>query len=84
MRTLVSDLNLSNEQLHYAKQSVDFTKKSYEHSLQRQKLGTANQLELFHAEKEYLNAKLIYIDAISYKQEITHKKLAAFSEKVVQ
>ena len=42
MRTLVSELNLSNEQLQYAKQSVDFTKKSYEQSLQRQKLGIAN------------------------------------------
>ena len=73
-------------QLQYklAKQSAQFAKLAYEQSLQRQNLGTASQLELFHAEKEYLNTKLIYIEAIAYKKEITYQKMAAFSEKVIQ
>jgi hypothetical protein len=41
-------------------------------------------LELFHAEKEYLNARLVYIGAIVYKQEMIYKNRAAFSEKVKQ
>ena len=83
MHALLAAFNSANQQYELAKQSAEYAKLAYEQSLQRQKLGTANQLELFHAEKEYLNAKLIYIDAISYKQEIIHKKMAAFSEKVM-
>ena len=67
-----------------AKQSSEYAKLAYEQSLQRQELGTASQLELFHAEKEYLSANLIYINAIAYKQETFYKKMAAFSEKVIQ
>ena len=83
MHALLAAFNSANHQYELAKKSAEYAKLAYEQSLQRQKLGTANQLELFHAEKEYLNAKLIYIDAISYKQEIIHKKMAAFSEKVI-
>ena len=83
MHALLAAFNSANQQYELAKQSAEYAKLAYEQSLQRQKLGTANQLELFHAEKEYLNAKLIYIDAISYKQETIHKKMAAFSEKVM-
>jgi outer membrane protein TolC len=83
MNALLAAFNSANQQHELAEQSSEFAKLAYEQSLQRQQLGTANQLELFHAEKEYLNAKLIYIDAISYKQEIIHKKMAAFSEKVI-
>ena len=84
MNSLIAASNSANEQYKLAKQSAQFAKLAYEQSLQRQDLGTASQLELFHAEKEYLNAKLIYIEAIAYKQEITHQKRAAFSEKVMQ
>jgi len=84
MHALLAAFNSANQQYELAKQSAEYAKLAYEQSLQRQKLGTAYQLELFHAEKEYLNAKLIYIDAISYKQEIIHKKIAAFREKIVQ
>jgi len=83
MHSLLAAFNSANQQYELAKQSSEFAKLAYEQSLQRQDLGTANQLELFHAEKEYLNAKLIYIEAIAYKQEIIHKKMAAFSEKVM-
>jgi len=83
MYSLLAAFNSANQQYELAKQSSEYAKLAYEQSLQRQQLGTANQLELFHAEKEYLNAKLIYIDAISYKQEIIHKKMAAFSEKII-
>lgn len=83
MHALLAAFNSANQQYELAKQSAEFAKLAYEQSLQRQQLGTASQLELFHAEKEYLNAKLIYIAAIAYKQEITHKKMAAFSEKVI-
>ena len=83
MHALLAAFNSANQQYELAKQSAEYAKLAYEQSLQRQQLGTANQLELFHAEKEYLNAKLIYIDAISYKQETIHKKMAAFSEKVM-
>ena len=84
MNILLAAFNSANEQYKLAKQSVGFAKLAYEQSLQRQELGTASQLELFHAEKEYLNAKLIYINAITYKQETFYKKMAAFSEKVIQ
>ncbi len=84
MHALLSAFNSANQQYELAKQSVDYAKLAYEQSLERQQLGTASQLELFHAEKEYLNVKLIYIDAIAYKQEIIHKKMASFSEKVMQ
>ena len=84
MRTLVSELNFSNEQVQYAKQSVDFTKKSYEHSLQRQKLGTANQLELFHAEKEYINAQLVYIDLLSVMHKLKLKEKCILNDKVLK
>ncbi len=84
MHALLAAFNSANQQYELAKQSVDYAKLAYEQSLERQQLGTASQLELFHAEKEYLNVKLIYIDAIAYRQEIIHKKMAAFSEKVVQ
>ena len=84
MRTLVSELNLSNEQLQYAKQSVDFTKKSYEQSLQRQKLGTANQLELFHAEKEYINAQLVYIELLSVMHKLKLKVKFILNDKVLK
>ena len=84
MRTLVSELNLSNEQLHYAKQSVDFTKKSYEQSLQRQKLGTANQLELFHAEKEYINSQLVYIELLSVMHKLKLKEKFILNDKVLK
>ena len=84
MNALLAAFNSANQQHELAKLSSEFAKLAYEQSLQRQQLGTAYQLELFHAEKEYLNAKLIYIDAIAYRQEIIHKKMAAFSEKVVQ
>ncbi len=83
MHALLAAFNSANQQHELAKLSSEFAKLAYEQSFQRQQLGTASQLELFHAEKEYLNAKLIYIAAIAYKQEITHKKLAAFSEKVM-
>jgi outer membrane protein TolC len=84
MNSIVTASNSASEQYELAKQSVDYAKLAYEQSLERQQLGTASQLELFHAEKEYLNVKLIYIDAIAYKQEIIHKKMASFSEKVMQ
>ena len=84
MNSLVTASNSANEQYELANHSVEYAKLAYEQSLQRQQLGTASQLELFHAEKEYLNVKLIYIDAIAYKQEIRHKKMASFSEKVMQ
>ena len=84
MRTLVSELNFSNEQLQYAKQSVDFTKKSYEQSLQRQKLGTANQLELFHAEKEYINAQLVYIELLSVMHKLKLKEKFILNDKVLK
>jgi len=84
MRTLVSELNLSNEQLQYAKQSVDFTKKSYEQSLQRQKLGTSNQLELFHAEKEYINAQLVYIDILSVMHKLKLKEKFILNDKILK
>ena len=84
MRTLVSELNFSNEQLQYAKQSVDFTKKSYKQSLQRQKLGTANQLELFHAEKEYINAQLVYIELLSVMHKLKLKEKFILNDKVLK
>jgi len=84
MHTLVAAYNSAQEQYSLAKKSVGFAKLAYEQSMQRQALGTATQLELFHAEKEFLNAKLIYIDAITYKQEITQKKMASFTKKVMQ
>lgn len=84
MHTLVAAYNSAQEQYSLAKKSVGFAKLAYEQSLERQVLGTATQLELFHAEKEFLNAKLIYIDAITYKQEITEKKIASFIRKVIQ
>ncbi|MGY8989882.1 MAG: TolC family protein, partial [Flavobacteriales bacterium] len=84
MRTLVSELNFSNEQLQYAKQSVDFTKKSYKHSLQRQKLGTANQLELFHSEKEYINAQLVYIELLSVMHKLKLKEKFILNDKVLK
>jgi outer membrane protein TolC len=84
MRTLLSELNLSNEQLQYAKQSVDFTKKSYEQSLQRQKLGTSNQLELFHAEKEYINAQLVYIELLSVMHKLKLKEKFILNDKVLK
>ena len=83
MNSFIAASNSAEEQYRLAKQSTEFSKLAYEQSLQRQQLGTASQLELFHAEKEYLNAKLIYIDAIAYRQEIIHKKMAALSEKVM-
>ncbi len=83
MNSLLAAFNSANQQYELAKQSSEYDKLAYEQSLKRQELRTASQLELFHAEKEYLNAKLIYIAAIAYKQEITHKKLAAFSQKVM-
>ena len=84
MRILVSDLNLSKEQLQYAKQSVDFTKKSYEHSLQRQKFGIANQLELFYAEKEYINAQLVYIELLSVMHKLKLKEKLILNDKVLK
>ena len=84
MHALLAAFNSANQQYELAKQSSEYTKLAYEQSLQRQELGTASQLELFHAEKEYLNAKLIYINAIAYKQETFYKKMAAFSEKVMK
>ena len=84
MNSLLAASNSANEQYKLAKQSAEFSKLAYEQSLQRQELGTASQLELFHVEKEYLSAKLIYINAIAYKQETFYKKMAAFSEKVMK
>jgi len=81
MNSLIAASNSANEQYKLAKQSAEFAKLAYEQSLQRQKLGTASQLELFYTEEEYLNAKLIYIDAIAYKQKTFHKTMAAFSKK---
>jgi len=83
MHAILAAFNSANQQYELAKESSEYAKLAYEQSLQRQELGTASQLELFHAEKEYLNAKLIYIDAIAYKQEMIYKKRVAFSEKVV-
>ena len=83
MNSLIAASNSANEQYKLAKQSAQFAKLAYEQSLQRQNLGTASQLELFHAEKEYLNTKLIYIDAIAYKQEVRHQKMAMYSKKVM-
>jgi len=84
MHALLAAFNSANQQYELAKQSSEYAKLAYEQSLQRQQLGPASQLELFHAEKEYLNAKRIYINAITYKQETFYKKMAAFSEKVMQ
>ena len=84
MNTLIAGSNSANEQYELAKQSAEYAKLAYEQSLQRQELGTTTQLELFHAEKEYLNARLVYIGAIAYKQEMIYKNRAAFSEKVKQ
>ena len=82
MRTLVSDLKLANEQLKYAKQSVEFTQKAYYQSTQRQKLGTANQLELFYAEKEYINAQLVYIDLLATMHKLKLKEKFILYDKV--
>ena len=82
MRTLVSDLKLANEQLKYAKQSVEFTQKAYYQSTQRQKLGTANQLELFYAEKEYINAQLVYIDLLAIMHKLKLKEKFILYDKV--
>ena len=84
MNTLIAGSNSAKEQYELAKQSAEYAKLAYEQSLQRQELGTTTQLELFHAEKEYLNARLVYIGAIAYKQEMIYKNRAAFSEKVKQ
>ena len=84
MNSLIAASNSANEQYKLAKQSAEFAKLAYEQSLQRQELGTASQLELFYTEEEYLNAKLIYIDAIAYKQETFYKTMAAFSKKIMQ
>jgi len=84
MHTIIAGSNSANEQYELAKQSAEYAKLAYEQSLQRQELGTTTQLELFHAEKEYLNARLVYIGAIAYKQEMIYKNRAAFSEKVKQ
>jgi outer membrane protein TolC len=84
MNTIIAGSNSANEQYELAKQSAEYAKLAYEQSLQRQELGTTTQLELFHAEKEYLNARLVYIGAIVYKQEMIYKNRAAFSEKVKQ
>ena len=83
MNTLIAASNSADEQYKLAKQSADYAQIAYEQSLQRQELGTATQLELFHAEKEFLNARLIYIDAIAYKKEIIFNIMAASSEKVI-
>ena len=83
MNTLIAASNSAGEQYKLAKQSADYAQIAYEQSLQRQVLGTATQLELFHAEKEFLNARLIYIDAIAYKKEIIFNIMAASSEKVI-
>ena len=84
MNTLIAASNSANEQYKLAKQSAEYAQLAYAQSLQRQELGTATQLELFHSEKEYLNARLIYINAIAYKKEIIFKTMAACSEKVKQ
>ncbi len=84
MKNLLTAYNSALKQYSLAKESIEYTKLAYEQSLQRQTLRTATQLELFHAEKEFLNAKLIYIDVITYKQEIAHEKMIAFSKKVMQ
>jgi outer membrane protein TolC len=84
MNTIIAGSNSANEQYELAKQSAEYAKLAYEQSLQRQELGTTTQLELFHAEKEYLNARLVYIGAIAYKQEMIYKNRVAFSEKVKQ
>ena len=83
MNTLIAASNSADEQYKLAKQSADYAQIAYKQSLQRQVLGTATQLELFHAEKEFLNARLIYIDAIAYKKEIIFNIMAASSEKVI-
>ena len=82
MRTLVSDLKLANEQLKYAKQSVEFTQKAYYQSTQRQKLGTANQLELFYTEKEYINTQLVYIDLLAIMHKLKLKEKFILYDKV--
>jgi len=82
MRTLVSDLKLANEQLKYAKQSVEFTQKAYYQSTQRQKFGIANQLELFYAEKEYINAQLVNIDLLSIMHKLKLKEKFILYDKV--
>ena len=82
MNTLIAASNSANEQYKLAKQSAEYAKIAYEQSLQRQALSTATQLELFHSEKEFLNARLIYIDAIAYKKEIIFKIMAACNGKV--
>ena len=83
LNTLIAASNSADEQYKLAKQSADYAQIAYEQSLQRQVLGTATQLELFHAEKEFLNARLIYIDAIAYKKEIIFNLMASCSEKVI-
>ena len=84
MRTLISDLSLANQQLEYSQESVKLTQKAYNHSLQRQKLGTANQLELFHAEKEYINAQLIHIESLLIMHKLTFKRQSIFHDKLLQ
>lgn len=70
-----------DKQYILAKESFNFSKKAYQQSFKRQALGTANQLELFHAEKEYLNAQFLYIDLIAERHKVGLEKQASFEKK---
>ena len=61
---------------------MEFTQKAYYQSTQRQKLGTANQLELFYTEKEYINAQLVYIDLLAIMHKLKLKEKFILYDKV--
>lgn len=81
---IISAFKSSDKQYQLAKKSVEFSEKAYEHSFRREKLGTASQLELFYAEKEYLNAQLIYINAIRDRNNTGYKKILNLKEKLIK
>ena len=83
LKIIITAYKSADEQYKLAKESAQFAKTAYKQSLQRQQLGTANQLELFHAEKEYLNAQLIHINSIVKRLDTGHKQMAAINNKVL-
>ncbi len=64
-----------------AKESFDLAQKAYKQSYERQALGTANQLELFHAEREYLNAQFLYIDLITERHKAGLQRQCSYEKK---
>jgi hypothetical protein len=71
----------TNKQYVLAKESFDLVQKAYKQSHERQALGTANQLELFHAEREYLNAQFLYIDLITERHKAGLQRQCSYEKK---